>query len=76
VRELKRQYAQVGVVLGTLSWRTFAPVTAVTKAIKPADRIIVEGDTYTVMGGAMTHPDMAGKPSHVILISERQEAGH
>ena len=76
VRELKRQYGDVGVVVGVLSWRTFLPITPETMLINPADRLVVDGLTYVVMGGALPVADMGGKPNHVIVISERQEAGH
>jgi hypothetical protein len=76
VRELKRQYGDVGVVVGVLSWRTTCPVTPETLTIKPSDRLVIDGYTYTVMGGALPNSDLGGKMTHVTVISERQEAGH
>ena len=76
VRDLHRQYREVGIVVGTNSWRTTAPINATTVAINPGDHMIVHGQTFIIMGSAMPNFDMADKPSHMTIISERQTAGH
>jgi hypothetical protein len=75
VRELKRQYRDVGIVVGTLSWRTTCPRTPVTLSVKASDRMVVDGLTYTIMGGALPNTDLAGVGQHVTIISERQQTG-
>jgi hypothetical protein len=76
VRELHRQYREVGIVVGTNSWRTTTPVVPATLNAKPGDHLIVGGLTFIIMGTSMFNSDMAGKPSHMTIISERQTAGH
>jgi hypothetical protein len=76
VRDLHRQYREVGIVVGTNSFRTTTPVTPVTLAAQPGDHMIVGGQRFIIMGTAMLNADMAGKPSHMTIISERQTAGH
>jgi hypothetical protein len=76
VRDMHRQYREVGIVVGTNSWRTTTPINATTLAVKPGDHMIVHGQTFIIMGTAAPNFDMADRPSHMTIISERQTAGH
>jgi hypothetical protein len=70
---------ELGYDIATQPWRSTIPIGEYDSvlqgkllALKPQDVIYVDGQKYQIQGGVRCHPDMAGNPFKVTIISKKQ----
>jgi hypothetical protein len=61
----------LGLDTGTQVWKTTAPPAAAAIAARSTGRMIVDGVTYNIIGGAMPFKDHTGRVFKVTILSTR-----
>lgn len=58
--------------ISTERWRLTAPPVPAILNLSADDEVKVDGETFQVIGGPRTHPDMGGNPYKTTVICEKR----